>query len=232
MTLVVALAGRHEVIIGAEQLCPLGDPDGQYSINYSKVRFYGGAAFGFAGFRSGVSLFETAQHKFAIRQSEPLGEEIKVLIEVMAREYTHFPNSRDDIRMIACGVDHGIPMIYTSKLDRGGSFYPTCHTEGRAAIGIEKHGALHFIHSYHRPEMPTNELAFLAYFSIAETIRHDTRVRGPVEIYVVREGVTIPLDQKQLEKLQASANEAKEKIGDVLLGASPNLDIENPSSST
>lgn len=223
MTLVVALAGQHEVIIGAERLCPLGDGDGQYGIEYSKIRLHGDVAFGFAGWRSGISLFDTANLKYPISADEPLGEGIKAFFESMSSAYTRFTNSADDIRVVACGVDKGEPLIYTSMFAHGGSFYPARHTEGRVAIGLEKHGALHFLHTYHRLDMTTNELAFLAYFSIAETIRHDTRVRGPIEIFIVREGKATPLEQGQLETLATSAKEARKKIGDALVKASPDL---------
>lgn len=227
MTLVVALAGRHEVVIGAEQLCPLGDVDGQYGINYSKIRLCGDVAFGFAGLRSGVSLFDSVNGTCVLEEGKPLHDEIKKVIGAMEREYMGFKNPRDDIRLIACGVDKGEAMVYTAMFAHGGSFHPTHHTEGRAAIGLDKHGALHFLYTYHHLDMTTDELAFLAYFSIAETIRQDTRARGPIDVYVVREGSAIPLKQQQIEKLRDAAKEAKKKLGDALLSASPALQISS-----
>ena len=226
MTLVVALAGRNEVIIGAERLCPLGDSDGQYGISVSKIRPLNDLAFGFAGWRSGFSLFDTAKIRYSINPEISLHEEIKSFLTVMSQGYSAFSNLSDDIRVVACGVDAGEPMIYTTRLFCGGGGYPTHHAEGRVAVGIEKHGALHFLHTYHRPDMTTNELAFLAYFSIAEAIRHDTRVRGPVEIYVVREKQDPkPLEQEQLTALQTAAREAKAKLGDVLVSMTPDIGL-------
>jgi hypothetical protein len=38
MTLVVALAGRNEIVIGADGISPIGDEDGQYVIESKKLR--------------------------------------------------------------------------------------------------------------------------------------------------------------------------------------------------
>jgi len=223
MTLVIAAAGQHEVIIGAERLCPLGDDDGRYGIGVSKIRLLGNVGFGFAGWRSGIALFDTAKEKYPIKAGVPLHEEIKAFLGVMSRAYSDFANSSDDIRVVACGVDGGKPLIYTARLFCGGSSYPTHHIEGRVAVGLEKHGALHFLHTYHRPDMSTSELAFLVYFSISETIRHDTRVRGPIDMYVVREGETKPLKQEQVKVLDIATRKTTKRIGTTLSRLSPDI---------
>ncbi len=224
MTLVVGLAGKSEVILAAERLCLLGDSDGQYSGKESKIRLLGDAAFGFAASRSGFSLFETIAQREGLAAGESLGERIKSFLWAMGREYS-VNHSTDDVRLLACGIDNGEPTIYVANFVRGIVAGPTNVTEGRIAIGIEKHGALHFFHRYHRRDMTASELAFLAYFSISETVFHDGRVKKPIDVYVIRQGDTSTLGEREIAFLDKASKKATDKVGKVLMGMAPDLNL-------
>lgn len=148
MTLVVALAGQHEVVIGAERLCPLGDNEGQYGIGVSKVKLWSDLAFGFSGTRSGMMFFDSVIQEKPFMAGKSLQDRMVIFFDDIAERYTKF-NCFDDIRIVACGVDNGEPIICTVALRAGGNNGIAHHTEGRVAIGLDKHGALHFLHTYH-----------------------------------------------------------------------------------
>lgn len=222
MTLVVAVAGKSEVILASESLCQLGDGDGQYNVSTSKIRLMGDVAFGFAAGRSGFGLFSAVGKRTPFRDDESLHEGITRFIAAMGREYKD--NRYDDtVRFLVCGVDDKEPLIYVGNFMDGVVAGPAHISEGRIAIGIEKHGALHFLHRYHHRNMTTNELAFLAYFSISETIFHDGRVKKPIDVFIVREGLAKPLEREQILQLENASQESADAIGEVLVKAAPDL---------
>jgi hypothetical protein len=216
--------GKNEIVMAAESLCQLGDPDGQYNASSSKIRTVGSVAFGFAGARCGFGLFDTAARGEAFTADDSLNEGIKRFIKAMGSEYRS-GYYRDDVRFLACGIDGAEPLIYVATCVNGVTNGPSLITEGRIAIGLEKHGALHFVHRYHHRGMTTNELAFLAYFSIAEVIFHDARVKKPIDVFLVRQGAVRPLAKDEIALLEAASKNVAEEIGKALMRSAPDLTI-------
>ena len=213
MTLVVALAGKDEIIIAAERLCLLGDTDGQYRSDISKIReMKGGITAGIAGARSGLTLLERANEL-----TENNASSKRKLIDAYAAKLAElYGRSYDEIKFLLCAVENSQPLLYIFGFNRQATFLPAEVTEGRVAVGLSKHGALHFLHTYHSRQMNTKELAFLAYFSIHQAIRNDPRLKGPIDVYAIRSDSATQLQRETIDAIRAKCETTETAIGDTI----------------
>jgi len=214
MTLVVAVAGRNEIVIGADGICPIGDDDGQYVIESQKLRrvLKDKWVAGIAGTRSGCTLLEKA----GATNQENLFDLSARMAEIYKAEYSV------ELRLVFAGFEDGKPSLYTWNGLMWANGTPhvnglTQAEEGRVAVGIRKHGALHFMHAYHSVDMNVNQLASLCHYCLSEAVRQDARLGSPISMAVIsRNGIT-DLDENQLKVLQVSSTRRKNKIGRLFL---------------
>lgn len=225
MTLVVALAGRNEIVIGADGISPIGDEDGQYVIESKKLRrvLKDQWVVGVAGTRAGYTLLDRA----AATNPDKLTDFSAKMAEIYKREYL------SELRLIFAGFEHDHPSLYTwNGVKFAGGEYDVngliLAEEGRVAVGLNKHGALHFMHAYHSIDMSASQLALLCHYCLSEAIRQDTRLDGPLSMTIIsRNGIT-DLDENQIKALQVASTRARNRIGELFINDVP---VVYPSSS-
>jgi 20S proteasome alpha/beta subunit len=219
VTLVVALAGKNEIVIGADRLCLMGDQEGQYSVDFKKLKTVNRSwVMGFAGSRAGYSIFERSEReKWDISGSfyEQATKFSKKLECVYLNSYSA------EISFLFCGIEKTEPLIYTwsSRGDQVHGMIPA--TEGRSAIGFPRHGAMYFIHTHHTREMDVNQLIRLCYFSLSQAVSHDRRLNGPVDIAIIRPDGVVDLNEEQCSVVGASCQQVQANIRDLLTTNAP-----------
>jgi 20S proteasome alpha/beta subunit len=210
MTLVVALAGKNEIVIGADGISPIGDEDGQYVIESKKLRHVlkNRWVAGIAGTRAGYTLLERA----GATDHEKITDLSARMAEIYKSEYLV------ELRLVFAGFDGQHPALYTwNGLKYVGGDYDVngliLAEEGRVAVGLNKHGALHFMHACHSTDMEANQLATLCHYCLSEAVRQDTRLGGPISMAVIsRDGIT-DLDEAKMDKLRTASTRIRKKIG-------------------
>jgi 20S proteasome alpha/beta subunit len=220
MTLVVALAGRNEIVIGADGICPIGNGDGEYAIETQKLRriLKDKWVAGIAGTRSGYTLLEKA----GAGSKESVFDLSARMAEVYKVEYSV------ELRLVFAGFENNIPSLYTwngLRWPDGSSVVNglTLAEEGRVAIGFRKHGALHFMHAYHSIEMNVNQLAMLCYYCLSEAVRQDTRLDEPISMAVISRDAITDLDDAQIKELRAASTRIRRNIGKLFIKNAPTL---------
>jgi 20S proteasome alpha/beta subunit len=206
MTLVVAVAGRDEIVIGSDGICPIGDDDGQYVIEAQKLCrvLKDKWVAGIAGTRSGFTLLEKA----GAANQENLFDLSARMSEIYKAEYSV------ELRLVFAGFEDGEPALYTwNGLGANRVNGLTRADEGRVAVGLRKHGALHFIHAYHSTDMDANQLALLCHYCLSEAVRQDTRLGEPISMAVISRNAITDLDESQLRALQSASTRTKNRIG-------------------
>lgn len=206
MTLVVALAGQNEIVIGADGISPIGDDDGQYRIESNKLRrvLKDQWVVGVSGSRAGYTLLKRADSGNP-RELKDLSANMS---DVYRREYSV------ELRLIFAGFENGHSSLYTwNGLGKNSVNGLILAEEGRAAVGLRKHGALHFMHAYHSIDMNASQLALLCHYCLSEAIRQDTRLGGPVNMAIVSRSSIIDLDEDKIKVLQDASTQIRSKIG-------------------
>jgi 20S proteasome alpha/beta subunit len=214
MTLVVAMAGRNEIVIGADGICPIGDDDGQYVIESQKLRrvLKGKWAVGIAGTRAGYTLLEKA----GATNPECLFDLSARMAEIYKAEYFA------DLRLVFAGFENDRPSLYTwNGVGDGRVNGLILAEEGRVAVGLKKHGALHFMHAYHSTDLDANQLAVLCYYSLSEAVRQDSRLDGPISMAVISRDAITDLDEAQIDRLRTASTRIRKKIGKLFIKDAP-----------
>jgi 20S proteasome alpha/beta subunit len=222
MSLIVALAGENEIVMASDTICMAGDADGtyQYSERYSKIRVLGDKRFavGIAGNTFGEFPFRAG----GIRQHGSFSEIVEEFVGKTRTEYDK-GNRKFNFDYIFCGFDESGPRIETMR------FFQSPHDGspqndgltsskfGRNAVGVNKHGALYWIWTFHKTSLPLETIKLLACFTLRETIRHDGRVREPLEMLVVRpdKAVEFLLDS-EVKHIEAKYEQKRERIEHLL----------------
>jgi 20S proteasome alpha/beta subunit len=202
MSLVIAVANRDSIVLAADTVCLLGGAQAHYRYDapFSKIFPLRNNEYGV-----GVAAHNTAEQFVDIGQpSNSLDQLIRLIQDAVGRRYEE---KQLDYEMffLFCGFDpNDRPVIETVSFDgsrRKGFREEVTDKIRRSAIGICKQGALYLIHTYHDLDMTTEQLAFLAYFALKDAIYHDERLRGPIQLAVLRphKGMAFySLEQKQL----------------------------------
>lgn len=214
MTLVVAIAGRNEIVLGTDGICPIGDGDGQYVIESKKLRrvLKDKWVAGIAGTRAGYTLLEKA----GATNPECLFDLSARMAEIYKAEYFV------DLRFVFAGFENDRPSLYTWQgVGDGRVNGLILAEEGRIAVGLEKHGALHFMHAYHSTDMDANQLAILCHYCLSEAVRQDTRLGSPVSMAVISRDAIDDLDETQIKKLRAASIRIRKKIGKLFIKDAP-----------
>lgn len=214
MTLVVAVAGRNEIVIGADGICPIGDDDGQYVIESQKLRrvLKDKWVVGIAGTRAGYTLLEKAE----TASTERLFDLSAGMSDIYRREYS------DVLRLVFAGFENGHPSLYTwNGLGKNSVNGLICAEERRVAVGLKKHGALHFMHTYHSTDMDANQLVLLCHYCLSEAVRQDTRLGNPISMAVISRDTITDLDDAQLKELRVASVRTRKKIGKLFTQDAP-----------
>ena len=202
MSLVIAVANRDSIVLAADTICMLGGAEAHYRYDapFSKIFPLRNKKYGV-----GVAAHNTAEQFVDIGQpNNSLDQLIQSIQEAVSKRYEE---KQLDYEMffLFCGfAPNDKPVIETLSFDgsrRRGLREEVTDKIRRSAIGICKQGALYLIHSYHSLDMTTEQLAFLAYFALKDAIYHDERLRGPIQLAVLRpfeEMIFYSSDQKQL----------------------------------
>jgi len=226
MSIIVALASEEEIVLAADSICGVEEEDCFYCMHdpFSKIHQLpnnpkfaigiAGAVYGERALKSGLATHDDFD---------------KDTDEVFKRMWDTYENGNCRLAFdyVFCGFDGpGLPRIRRASFYEG--FDPNKNKlvpktdgiidskYGRVAVGCRKHGALYWMTSLHGLTKPhTNRL--LAYFAIQETIRHDKRTRGPVEMMVIRHGADVEkVGKEELTVLDANYQARRDRIFELL----------------
>jgi len=218
MSLVVAVSNKDSIVLAADTICLIGSPEAHYLYDddFSKIFPLRNPKFGV-----GVAGSSTAEQFVEIGQSSNTFNELVGFIRGAVSKRYDEKQLDYEMTFLFCGFGaDDKPFIETLSFDgscRTGRLEEVSSKIGKAAIGICKHGALYIIHSFHNLEMTTEQLGFLAYFALRETILDDERTRGPVELAVLRPHSPMTLySPEQKRALEAAYSERKERVRNAL----------------
>lgn len=206
MSLVVALANKDSIVLAADTICMLGGSEAhyRYDAEFSKIFSLRNPKFGI-----GVAGHSTTEQFVDMGQETDTIDRLIGTIQNAVRNRYKEKQLTYEMLFLFCGfAPNDAPIIETLHFDLNnsdGRREEIGPRTGRAAIGLCKHGALYLIHSYHSLEMTTEQLAFLAYFTLKEAIFHDERLRGPIQLATLRPSSRMtfysPEQQKKLDEI-------------------------------
>ena len=183
MSLVIALAGKREIVVAGDTLLRTGDEDGFYRsrVPFPKIFCQNAESHfvvGHAGSSSSRHYLkdESSLDKASFRETV---ESYKTAID---EQYTM---NRVPSQFVIAGFEKGQPQIYHCVCDDFKTQLAQADL-GRLAIGIGGHGAMYLIHRYHENEMSLDQLLLLGCFGLQEAIRFDGRVANPLQVAVVQ----------------------------------------------
>jgi len=219
MSLVVALANKNSIVLAADTICMLGPSEAhyRYDAEFSKIFPLRNPRYGV-----GVAAHSTAENFIDCRQKTDSLPTFVSLIHRNVREHYKQRELDLDMHFLFCGfLADGTPSIET--LFFGGQSGVEGKREeigrkiGRTSIGICRHGALYLLHSYHKLDMRTEQMTFLTYFTLKEAIFHDERLRGPIELAILRpDSDMVFCSSKQKRHLEEVCGARREKIAQLL----------------
>lgn len=223
MSIIVALASEEEIVLAADSICGVEEEECFYCMNvpYSKIHTLpnntqfaigiAGAVYGERVIRADLSRYndfdKDTNAAFSWMKDNYLGGNCRLLFDFIfcGFDAPQKPRIRRASFYEGCDPNTGknIPMtdgIIDSKY-------------GRMAVGCRKHGALYWMTSFHGLLQEPHVNRLLAYFAVQETIRHDKRTRGPIEMMIVRFGETVEeLGPKALDALNAEYQDRRDRI--------------------
>lgn len=213
MTLIVALAGRNEIVIGADGISHDGDLEGQYVTDSHKLRHVLRDKWvaGIAGTTAGYTLLSKAS---AEKQNDLFGLSDRLAL-IYKRDYCV------DLRLVFAGFEHDCPALYTWNGVGGDVNGLILAEKGRVVTGLDKHGALHFVHAYHSTDMDVNQLALLCHYCLSEATRQDTRLGNPISMAVISRDAITDLDEGQIKKLRDASTRMRKNIGKLFTSNAP-----------
>jgi 20S proteasome alpha/beta subunit len=188
MSLVVALANRNSIVLAADTICMLGPSEAHYRYDkeFSKIFPLRNSYYGV-----GVAAHSTAENFIDCGQPTDAFSTFVSLVHKNVGKHYDQRKLDLDMHFLFCGfLPDGTPSIETLLFDGKDGAEGKREEIGRhiqrACIGMCRHGALYLLHSYHKLDMTTEQMAFLAYFTLREAIFHDERLRGPIQLAVLR----------------------------------------------
>ena len=225
MSLAVALVGRSEIVVASDTLQILGDEGGYYRTECKKIRRVnqGRWALAVAGTNVGNDLLDRMEDdKYQFKDSFRLAS--YDFADHMKQLYIQGGYTGASF-LLMCGVECGRPLMAEWSFPwQNGLAFPVAV----ATVGAKMHGALHYAHAYHSPQMDTQQLILLAYFCVSQAARQDIRVGKPIDIAVVREGdvecfsgKSLADVEKRCDTIEGQLREAFLKPGPALAGLDP-----------
>jgi len=232
MSLVVALANKDSIVMAADTICILGPHEAhyRYDAEYSKIFRLRNPLYGV-----GVAAHTTAEKFIGCGQERDSLPTFVSLVHHNVREHYKQRELDLDMHFLFCGfLPDNTPSIETlffeGRIGAEGKREEVGQRIGRASIGICRHGALYLLHSYHKLEMTTEQLAFLAYFTLKEAIFHDERLRGPIELGILHPSSPMTFySPEQQQRLDEICDQRRKAIGKLLTDPIEGFSVRFPS---
>jgi 20S proteasome alpha/beta subunit len=219
MTLIVAMVGRNEIVIGADGICHNGNLNGAYVNKSQKLRrvLKDKWVVGVSGTTGGYTVLNRAKAS----ERGNISDLADHLDGIYREGYSC------DLGFVFAGFEDNRPALYTWHGMRAGVIGLTLAEEGHVAAGLDKHGALHFMHRYHSTEMDANQLALLCHYCLSEAMRQDRRLGDPISMAVISRDAITDLDEAQLKELRDASIRMSKKIGKLFIKDAPSIYASN-----